>query len=70
MMQRTAFSEEESLVGDRTFAVPIIKWEHGQVFGLSTDLLIEVLLWASGVDARCGARRLDNLLHFRKHKKF
>ncbi len=56
-MQRTAFSEEESLVGDRAFAVPIIKWERGQVFGLSTDLLTKVLLWASTVDARCGAGR-------------
>jgi 8-oxo-dGTP pyrophosphatase MutT (NUDIX family) len=69
LMLPHAYSEEEAQMGERTFINPILSWESGRLFGLSTDLLIEALLWATGEDVEHGARRLDSLQSFLKLKE-
>jgi len=69
LMKPSAYAEEEATVGDRTFINPILNWQEGRLFGLSTDLLIEALQWASGVDVQHGAGRLESLRSFRKMKE-
>jgi 8-oxo-dGTP pyrophosphatase MutT (NUDIX family) len=69
LMLPAAYSEEEAQIGDRTFINPILSWDDGRLFGLSTDLLIEALLWATGEDVEHGTRRLDSLQSFLKFKE-
>lgn len=68
LMQPSAYSEEEATYGDRTFINPTLTWNEGHLFGLSTDLLIETLVWATGRNVGNGATRLDSLTHFMKLK--
>lgn len=68
LMLPDAYSEEEARMGERTWINPILSWDNGRLFGLSTDLLIEALLWATGEDAEHGSRRLESLQSFVKFK--
>jgi len=67
LMQRSAYSREDVKVGDRTYHNQILEWEGGRVYGLSTDLLVEALEWASGIELQRGRERLD---HLRSHRRF
>ena len=69
LMSPGAYSEEEARIGQRTFINPILSWGSGRLFGLSTDLLIEALLWATGEDVEHGSRRLDSLMSFVKREE-
>ena len=60
-MQRSAYSQEDVKMGDRTYHNQILKWEGDRVYGLSTDLLVEALEWASGIESQRGPERLDSL---------
>ena len=69
LMQRSAYSQENVKVGDRTYHNQILRWENGRVYGLSTDLLVEALEWASGIDLQHGPERLDRLRSHRTLKQ-
>jgi 8-oxo-dGTP pyrophosphatase MutT (NUDIX family) len=69
LMRREAYFEETRRVGRRTFTNPILRWPEGEVFGLSTDLLIEALRWAAGADEAHGPARLESLRGFREWKE-
>lgn len=64
LMNQSAYSEEEAHYGDQTFTNSILTWEEGRLFGLSTNLLIETLRWASGLEVDHGASRLESLQSF------
>lgn len=72
LMTPSAYFEEERSVGDRTFVNPILRWPEDELFGLSTDLLIEALLWAAARDEpperSPGQSRLDSLQGFLRLK--
>ncbi len=69
LMQRSAYSQEDVKVGDRTYHNQILRWKDGRVYGLSTDLLVEALEWASGIDLQHGPERLDSLRSHRTLKQ-
>jgi len=62
-----AYSEEEAHFGDDTFLNPTLRWRNGHVFGLSTNLLIEVLEWATAVGEAPGPARLVSLRAYLRH---
>jgi 8-oxo-dGTP pyrophosphatase MutT (NUDIX family) len=66
LMQRSAYSREDVKAGERTYRNQILEWEGGRVYGLSTDLLVEALEWASGIELQHGRERLDRL---RSHQR-
>ncbi len=66
LMQRSAYSQEDVQAGERTYRNQILEWEGGRVYGLSTDLLVEALEWASGIELQRGRERLD---HLRSHRR-
>lgn len=63
-----AYSEEEARLGDEVYSNPILEWETGRLFGLSTDLLIEALRLASGIDTVHGRERLASLHSYLRMK--
>ena len=65
----SAFSQVESTVGESRFSNPVLSWEGGSVFGLSTDLLIEAIGWGLGSDDEHGPRRLEWLRLFLQQKE-
>lgn len=68
LMTPEAYSEEEVPMGERSFTNPILEWESGSLYGLSTMLLIEALTWASGDETEHGPTRLESLRSFVKLK--
>ena len=68
LMAPSAYFEEERSVGDQTFVNPILRWPEDELFGLSTDLLIEALLWAAAsqeaAPTSAGRSRLESLHGF------
>jgi 8-oxo-dGTP pyrophosphatase MutT (NUDIX family) len=68
LMRRESYSEEEKQYGEQTYINPILTWDRGRIFGLSTDLLIEAIRWAHGEDVGHGATRLESLRSFLKER--
>lgn len=61
LLAPSAYSREAAdLDGDRYYNATL-RWSDGQVFGLSTDLLIEALERGLGRDAHPGPERLNSL---------
>lgn len=69
MMARDAYSEQPREIANKIYTNPILRWPEGEVYGLSTDLLIEALHWASGVDKTHGPLRLESLRGFLAMKR-
>ena len=56
-----AYSLESNSVNGVDYFNPTLRWEDAQVYGLSADLLIEVVQYALGLPVPHGPGRLDNL---------
>ncbi len=56
-----AYSLEQADVGGDVYYNSTLRWEGGSVFGLSSDLLIEAIEWAIGLDEHHGPSRLSSL---------
>ena len=63
-----AYAEEEVELGDERFTNSILRWPEGQVYGLSTGLLIEALAWGVGLEAPAGPERLRSLRAFQRRQ--
>ncbi|MAG31175.1 MAG: hypothetical protein CL908_09850 [Deltaproteobacteria bacterium] len=59
--------EERTFAGD-VYYNSILRWEGGHVFGLSTDLLIEVIQWGIGLEDHHGPGRARSLTSHLRHK--
>jgi len=55
------FTREEADLGGDVYYNSTLRWKEGSVFGLSSDLLIEVIQWAIGFEAAHGPDRLSSL---------
>ena len=56
-----AYRWETKRIGDQTFLNSTLHWGDDEVFGLSTELLIEAIQWGLGVPHQHGRTRLENL---------
>ncbi len=66
------FTREEARIGDDLYYNSTLRWDEGSVFGLSTDLLIEAVQWAIGLEEHHGPGRLSSLrswLHWRTEQE-
>jgi 8-oxo-dGTP pyrophosphatase MutT (NUDIX family) len=48
---------------------PVLRWEGGDAYGLTADLLLEALSWGRGTPAPGGANRLNDLENYRRRQK-
>jgi 8-oxo-dGTP pyrophosphatase MutT (NUDIX family) len=55
------YTLEEANLGGEIYYNSTLRWEEGSVFGLSSDLLIEAMQWASGFESAHGPERLSSL---------
>ncbi len=55
------FTREEADLGGDVYYNSTLRWKEGSVFGLSSNLLIEVIQWAIGFEAAHGPGRLSSL---------
>lgn len=69
LMFERAYAEEEKQLGPIRFTNSILRWDDGHLFGLSTDLLIETLRWAAGVESGAGRTRLESLRAFERYRQ-
>ena len=53
--------EETFERGGRTWSNEVVEWSGGKIFGLTADLLLEVLDWGSGGEPRRGPDRESDL---------
>jgi 8-oxo-dGTP pyrophosphatase MutT (NUDIX family) len=61
LLEPAAYAEESVAFGEERYVNPILRWEGGRVFGLTTDLLIEAMCWGLDVPSSHGPRRLASL---------
>ena len=64
LLRPEARSEEEVQHRGTRYLNQILEWPGGRVYGLSTDLLLEVLAWASGGEPNRGPVRLQEMHTF------
>jgi len=62
------YTLEEADVGGAVYYNSTLRWEDGSVFGLSSDLLIEAIQWAIGLDDSHGPSRLSSLKSWLRFK--
>ncbi len=48
---------------------PILRWEGGDAYGLTADLLLEALSWGRGTPAPGGANRLGDLENYMRRQQ-
>jgi 8-oxo-dGTP pyrophosphatase MutT (NUDIX family) len=61
LLRPEAVSAEEVLVRGVRYSNAIVEWAGARAYGLSADLLLEALGWATGGDRRRGPARLAEL---------
>ena len=68
LLRPEAISTEEILVRGIRYSNSIVEWTGGRAYGLSADLLLEALGWATGGESRRGPTRLaaKTLNHIRQ----
>ena len=64
LLRPGARSEEEIQHRGTRYLNQILDWPGGRVYGLSTDLLLEVLEWATGGEPNRGPARLQEMKTF------
>ena len=60
-MRSQALRHQTVVHGGRTYRNRVVSFEGGEVFGLSTDMLLEALAWGTGEQPARGADRLSEL---------
>ena len=72
LFSRDGYSYEEADLGGDIYYNSTLRWQEDSgeecVFGLSTDLLIEVLQWSTGVETSHGPDRLASLRSWLRFK--
>ena len=48
---------------------PVLRWEGGDAYGLTADLLLEAMSWGRGTPAPGGANRLNDLENYRRRQQ-
>lgn len=61
MLRPEALRNQTFVRNGRSFRNRVVSFEGGEVFGLSTDLLLEALAWGSGEEPERGPDRLSEL---------
>ena len=61
LLQPGAISQQEIVKRGTRYINPIVEWTGARVYGLSADLLIEALRWATGDAIARGPGRLADL---------
>ena len=61
LLRSGAISQQEIVKQGVRYINPVVEWPGARAFGLSADLLIEVLRWATHEDVERGAGRLADL---------
>jgi 8-oxo-dGTP pyrophosphatase MutT (NUDIX family) len=61
MLRPEALRHQTVVHGGRTYRNRVVSFEGGEVFGLSTDMLLEALAWGTGEQPARGADRLSEL---------
>lgn len=69
LMTPAAYGEDPQEIAGQTYTNPKLNWGTGELYGLSTNLLIEALLWAGGSDRPHGPIRLASLRGFLEMKR-
>ena len=64
LLHPEAASEQEVFHRGVRYVNDIVDWDGGRVFGLSADLLLEALSWATGGRPDSGPKRLAELASF------
>lgn len=59
-----AYSQQPIEFNGRTFLNDVITFEGHEIWGLTADLVLELLAWLAGEDPRRGPARADDLAHF------
>lgn len=61
LMQPESSRKHEIMLGDVRYMAEAFSWDGGYVWGLSADLLLELILWVKGEPSNRGALRLEKM---------
>jgi 8-oxo-dGTP pyrophosphatase MutT (NUDIX family) len=68
LLHPAVYSVDEADLGGEIYYNSTLRWEEGSVIGLSSDLLIEAIQWATGLEAPHGPGRLASLKSWLRFK--
>ena len=60
-MQPESSRKHEIKLGDVRYMTEAFSWDGGYIWGLTADLLLELILWVKGEPSNRGALRLEKM---------